>query len=194
MNFDFADKINDSLTKYDFSQALGTAETHMSRFPKTDFHEVIGVSLLHHAEEIVNWVNDFYESVSEVSDVKALYFEMDISTPGYWHVKGFAFKVDGGLDLDDMEWLCDVTPETMTEEEFLLTGYEALQEAFEVDGERLSELLTDCRDWCEQIIITRFMELMRSAHRISVERNLPWSRIPIYFTEHDYTFIVKSVN
>jgi hypothetical protein len=79
----------------------------------------------------------------------------------------------------------------MTSKEFVLTGFEKLQRAFE-NIELDNDNLQDSRDWCEQIIIARFMELMRTAHLKSKEKNLAWASIPIYFTEHSYDFILKS--
>jgi hypothetical protein len=79
----------------------------------------------------------------------------------------------------------------MTSEEFVLTGFEKIQTAFEnieIDNDNLQ----NSRDWCEQIIIARFMELMRTAHLKAKEKNLSWAEIPIYFTEHSYDFIIKS--
>lgn len=64
-----------------------------------------------------------------------------------------------------------------------MDGYEKLQDAFEnVDLD--TENLQNARDWCEQIVIARFMELMTWAHRKAKEQNLNWGNIPIYFTEH----------
>jgi hypothetical protein len=48
------------------------------------------------------------------------------------------------------------------------------------------------RDWCEQLIIARFMELMRAAHLEAARRGLAWAKLPLYFTEHAYDFVVKS--
>ena len=100
---------------------------------------------------------------------------------------------DDGLQLDDMEWLSDGTTDTMTSKKFTLTGFEKLQNAFE-SMEPDSENLQQARNCSEQIIILRFMELMRTAHLKGEEKNLSWSTIPIYFTEHSYDFILISDN
>ena len=118
--------------------------------------------------------------------------EFDINTD-IWYIDGFSYDKDGGLDLDDMEWLADVTGDRMTSKKFTLKGFEKLQNAFE-NIEPDNENLQDTRDWSEQIIIVRFMELMRKAHLKAKEKNLSWAKIPIYFTEHSYDFILISDN
>jgi len=193
MNFDFAEQINPYLEKQDYSKAISIAETALKSIPTTDFHSIIGQSLIGQAGGVANWINDFYRNVSKVIESKALYFEMnefDINTDA-WYIDGFAFSEDGGLNLEDMDWLCDVSQETMTTEEYVITGYENLQEAFE-NIEPDTDELQDARDWSEQLVIARFMELMNAAHKEAKEQNMEWAELPLYFTEHSYDFIVKS--
>lgn len=94
-----------------------------------------------------------------------------------------------------MEWLCDFEADSQTETEtvFAIEGLEKVQTAFETI-ELDTDNLQHARDWCEQIIIVRFMELMRTAHLAAKQKNFAWATIPIYFTEHSYDFIVKSEN
>ncbi len=120
--------------------------------------------------------------------------EFDINTD-IWYIDGFAFNQDGGLDLEDMEWLCDFETDSQSETEtvFQIEGLEKLQTAFEAT-ELDTDNLQDARDWCEQIIIARFMELMRTAHLTAMQKGYSWATTPIYFTEHSYDFVVKSQN
>jgi hypothetical protein len=128
-----------------------------------------------------------------------MYFEMnefDINTD-VWYIDGIAYKEDGGVDLDDMEWLSDCTRDVITTKEFVLTGYEKFQYLFETieekeENDEWTDEMQEARDWCELIIISRFMELMKNAHETAKVRKLDWGNIPIYFTEHAYDFIVKS--
>ncbi len=92
-----------------------------------------------------------------------------------------------------MEWLVKwhSDAETETGEIFIVEGYEKLQKAF-ADVEPATKDLENARDWCEQIIIARFMELMRATHLKAQEKHFAWAKIPIYFTEHSYDFIVRS--
>jgi hypothetical protein len=74
----------------------------------------------------------------------------------------------------------------------VLTGYEKLQKAFDLEAD--TDALMDARDWCQQIVIVRFMELIHRAHNTAYQRNLSWGSVPIYCTEHDYDFLVVSSN
>jgi hypothetical protein len=200
MNFEFGAKINPELSKLDFDKAIRIGETELKKIVKSDFHEVLGKSFTNPVDDLVNWVSDFYAFVSRSLDVKVLYFEMvefDINTD-VWYINGFAYNEDGGLNPYDMEWLSDnCSSEAMTLDEFILTGFESLQSAFESveekqDNDEWTEEMQDARDWCEQIIIARFMELMTKAHEKAKQQKLGWGNIPIYFTEHGYDFIVRS--
>ncbi|HVW58781.1 MAG TPA: hypothetical protein VHC48_02055 [Puia sp.] len=105
MNFDFAEQINFALEKLDMKEVIEIAETKLGQLPETEYHEVIGRSLVGQADETI----------------------------------------------------------------FVIEGY-----------------------WCEQVIIARFMELMRAAHMSAKEKRMTWADVPVYFTEHAYDFIVRS--
>lgn len=195
MNFEFAEQINPDLECLAFNKALYIAETELKKLPATAFHEVIGKSLTDQADNLATWIENFFREASKKVHIKALYFEMnefDINTD-LWYIDSFAFSNDGGLNLDDMEWLCDydADSQSITETVFAIQEYEKLQKAFET-VELDSNMLQNARDWCEQIIIARFMELMQTAHLTAKKQNLKWAVVPIYFTEHSYDFIVKS--
>jgi hypothetical protein len=197
MNFDFAEQINPDLEKLDFDNALKIAEFELQKIPTADFHSVLGKSLIAQAGDLSEWVEGFFNIAVKKNKIEALYFEMnefDINTD-LWYIDSFAYSLDGGLDLNDMEWLCNFDTESQAEIQtvFKIDGYEELQKAFETIELTTSDL-QNARDWCEQIVILRFMELMRRAHLIAKRSNLNWARVPIYFTEHSYDFIVKSKN
>ncbi len=203
MNFDFAEVINPYLEKLEFEKAISIAENKLNAIPITDFHEIIGKSLSNQVEDLTDWIEKFYSIITKKNKIKSLYIEMnefDINTDK-WFLDCFAYEEDGGLNLEDMDWLCDMTVDTLDvfEESFTILGYERFQELFESveeleeEGEFTDEM-SDAYDWCEQIIIARFMELVRNAHLVAKKKNLEWAKIPIYFTEHEYEFIVKSEN
>jgi len=117
MNFEFADQINPYLEKLDFLKAIEIAEGRLKKIPPTDFHEVLGQSLTDQTKNLADWIDHFYKQASAKITIKALYFEMnefDLNTD-LWCIDGFAFSKDGGLDLADMEWLCDFEADTQTE-------------------------------------------------------------------------------
>jgi hypothetical protein len=195
MNFEFAEKINPYLEQLNFVKALDVAETELRKIPTTDFHYVLDNPLVGQADDLASWVENFHNLATKENKVEALYFEInefDVNTE-YWYIDSFAFSSDGGLDLNDMEWLCDFDTDSQTETEtvFKIESYESLQEAFEKIALKTDDL-QNARDWCEQIIIVRFMELMTAAYRKAKDLNLNWGKIPIYFTEHSYDFVVKA--
>jgi len=195
MNFEFAEIINPDLEQLNFDKAISIAETELRNLPNSDFHYILDKSLIAQADDLATWTENFYNIATKKNKVEVLYFELneiDINTD-HWYIDSFAFSNDGGLDLDDMEWLCDFDTDSRTETEtvFKIDGYEPLQDTFE-NIELDTADLQNSRDWCEQIVIARFMELMATAHKIAKTKKLNWATIPIYFTEHSYDFIVKS--
>lgn len=199
MNFDFAELINSDLENLDFEKGIKKAEEKLNEISKTEFHEIIGKTFTNPVDDLVNWIDNFYKEISNKTEIKAMYFEMnefDINTD-IWYIDGVAYKEDGGLDLDDMEWLSDCKRDMMTTEEFVLTGFENLQTSFEnieekEENDEWTDEMQDARDWCEQVIISKFMELISQAHETAKERKLNWGNIPVYFTEHAYNFVAKS--
>jgi hypothetical protein len=93
----------------------------------------------------------------------------------------------------------DADSQTETGSVFIIRQLENLQTAFseieeKEENDEWTDELQDARDWCEQIIIAKFMELMREAHSIGKRKQYSWAAVPIYFTEHEYDFVVKSDN
>jgi len=195
MNFNFAEQINPYLEQHDFAKAISIAETALEQIPATPFHDVLKNPLLHLAEELAHWTADFFNLAAKQHTVAALYFELnefDINTD-HWFIDCFAYSNDGGLDPDDMDWLSDYDTDSRTETEtvFKFDEYEKLQSAF-AHTELKTTDLQNARDWCEQIIIARFMELIRTAHTTAAQQNLGWAKVPVYYTEHAYDFVVRS--
>ncbi|WP_022823359.1 hypothetical protein [Hymenobacter norwichensis] len=192
MNFDFAEVVNPFLEKADFNQAIQLAEARLVAIPTSPFHLILGKSLLNQAESLCLWVDSFYEKATRSIVVKSLYFELtefDINTDK-WEIEGFTYAEDGGLD--DQEWLADFSQTISTDEAFVLVGYESLQEAFE-EIALDSDDLQDAHDWCEQLVLARYRQLVYTAHQQAVERQLSWAHIPVYCAEHGYNIITKSV-
>jgi hypothetical protein len=199
MNFEFAEKINPYLEKLNFKKALEIAVNELQKIPNTDFHSIINISLIMQAEKVADWINEFYQNASKKSRVKAFFFgmnEFDINTD-MWFIDGFSYSNDGGLNLD-MDWLHD--SDDYTDSMFFrIEQLEKLQVAFseievKKENDEWTDELQEARDWCEQIIIAMFMELMREAHLVAKEKQYLWATLPIYFTECEYDFIVKSAN
>jgi hypothetical protein len=197
MNFNFAKQINPFLEKLDFKSAFDIGESNLKHIPTSDFHLIIDKSFDHEIENLVKWIEIFYQTASKKLNIGTLYFELnefDINTD-MWYIDVFAYSVDGGLDLSDMEWLCEFEADSQEEinQVYKIEGLEKLQKAFEIIDLNTPEL-QDARDWSEQLIIARFMELIRKVHVRAKAKDLKWAKIPIYFTEHSYDFIVRSEN
>lgn len=197
MNIDFALRINPSLEKLEFEKAIAIGESALKRIPETPFHAILDKSLLAQAAEVSEWVEEFFNSFNKNANIKALYFELnefDINTD-VWYIEAFAYTKDGGLNILDMEWLTQYERTEIGADDslFQIDGLEQLQQAFET-VELSDYALQNARDWCEQLVLARFMELMRAAHLNAAERDYEWANCPIYFTEHSYDFIVRSNN
>lgn len=201
MNFNFAALINPHLEVFDIKKAINIAENKLKAIPKTDFHEIIGKSLVNQSKELAQWLEQFYLAILTDYKIKSFYIEMnefDINTDA-WYLDCFAYEYDGGLTSNNIHWLSDIAVDTVNvfKENFKIIGFEKFQKLFE-NAEKLQEEgkftneMSDAFDWCEQIIIIRFIELVRNAHLIAKEKKLKWSKHPLYFTEHGYDFIVKS--
>lgn len=201
MNFTFAEKLNPFLQNFDFSQAIELAEKQLTDIPETDFHDIIGKSLTHHANDFAEWIEEFYEKSCEGNTITCLYFELnefDLNTD-CWYIDAFAYNEDGGMNLDNMEWLSNyqTDSDSLIDSSFIFEDYETLQEAFESvegleeEGEFTDEM-NDAKDWCEQIIIARFMELIRASHILAKETEMSWANCTVYCTEHAYDFIIQT--
>ena len=199
MNFKYAEQINSELEVLNFGKAIKIAETELEKITITEFHKIIGKSFSNSIESLVKWIDNFHTEISKKIDIKAMYFEMnefDINTET-WYIDGISYKQDDGLDLDDMEWLSECKKDVMSNKEFVLNGYENLQKSFETidekkENDEWTNEMREARDWCEQIIISRYMEFIKKAHEMAKQQKLSWGKIPLYFTEHAYDFIVKS--
>jgi len=200
MNFNFAEKINPSLEDFNFDAALQIAEAELKLLPVTAFHAVCGRSLVYGAQNLATWIDDFYHQAKKRCTACALYFELNEfdSNTKDWFISGFAYE-NCELDADDNDWLSDWATDSHVAigPGFYISTFPDLQAAFATvrsmkeRGEWNTEM-EDAKDWCEQIILIRFMELMRASHLHAKQNSLSWSDIPIFFAMHDYDFILKS--
>jgi hypothetical protein len=191
MNSEFAESINPYLAQGQFVQAIELAENQLATLSRSPFHKIIKRPLLHHATDLCFWINRFYSVVASNQSIEALYLELtefDINFD-VWGIDGLAYSAD--LGIEDTEWLAE--PSAATEQAFILEGYEDLQRAFE-ESELGAAETQDAQDWCEQLIIARFMQLVQAAHHEAQNQGLPWAALPIYCTEHGYDFVIRSVN
>ncbi|NVO86403.1 hypothetical protein [Hymenobacter terrestris] len=167
MDFDLSDYFQGLLQEGKLREAIVQGEHQLNSLQKTYFHPLLGTSLLHQREEVAAWLNAFYQHVSQKMPVGALYVEMnafDLNTEE-WYLDGFAYEVAGTRD--DAEWLTNWSADTATNEPFVLSGFEPLQEAFETyfDEEEGSENLEQAHDVAEMLVILRVQELLDEVHQ-----------------------------
>lgn len=113
--------------------------------------------------------------------------EFDINT-SMWYFSGFSYMGGDGFDpknIKHMDWLSDY--DDSTSDIFELKGFEKIQIAFSEIEEReengdWTEVLHSSMEWCEQLVIIKFMELMRDVHLYAKKNGFLWAQIPIYFT------------
>ena len=54
MNFNFAEQINPDLEKLDFEKAISFGETKLKKLPTTEFHSIIGKTLVQQADSLAD--------------------------------------------------------------------------------------------------------------------------------------------
>ena len=209
MNWEFAKRINPYLEKFDFKKALEIATTELRKLPDSEFHEILNVSIIEQAEEVADWIDEYYQIIVQKNEVQTLYFETDKNEWSTdWCIEGFSYSKDGGLENTD--WLySEYETESRSREGmnsiFDIEQLDKIKTAFEVScvGEERRKQQKEwtaeyrtVRDWCEQIVCIKFMELIREAHLIAKRKQYLWATIPIYFSEcaYDFEFVLKSEN
>jgi len=202
MNFDFADLINPLLEQQDFIGAINLSETEMRKIPQTKYHEILEESIINPVSELALWIEDFYQSAKEKKSTETFYFEVNgfVINPDKWYIDGFAYEKDGGLNLIDiahMDWLCDNFD--VRQAPFVIKGLGRLQEVYFEESmlheeSMMEDALQNASDWCEQLIVVKFLQFMCKAHLLAKEKSYECACIPIYFSVHDYEIIIRSVN
>lgn len=195
MNNDLLEKLNNFVIQNQINEAIDATETALSKLPITDFHVIIGKNMLHLKDELLAFVDSFYNQAIEKIDVKAIYSEMNGFTINYdlWYLDMFAYKQCEGLD--DVDWLAyfNFAADSM----MTISGFEDLQKVFEdyMENEKYKDkaLATAC-EACEYLIILRLQELFREVQTMAKNQNLVWHSIPIFTTAHDYDLIYKTIN
>ena len=125
-------------------------------------------------------------------NLQAVYCEMNGFSINYdlWFIDLFAFDFYNGINLEDLDWLCDF--EFDSENSFTITGMEELQAVFKnymEDSEKNDENEKKSMEICELIIILKLQELFK--HTFIENKNKQWTEIPMLVTAHDYEMIYK---
>ncbi len=125
-------------------------------------------------------------------NLQAVYCEMNGFSINYdkWFIDLFAFDFFNGIDLEDLDWLCDF--EFDSEKSLTITGFEELQTAFKnymENPEKNNENEKKSMEICELIIILKLQELFK--HTFIENKDKLWTKIPMLVTAHDYELIYE---
>lgn len=173
-------------------EAIEIAEKELIKLPATEFHEIIDSSFVSLKDGLISHVDNFYASAKKALKVKSFYVEMNgfsINTD-MWFLELFAYKKCG--DLSDPDWLADY--DFYNELILPILGLEKLQAAFKDyhDHKKWNDpILKTTSEICEFLIILRLQQAFREVNKAAIERNLPWAKIPIFVTAHDYDLIYQ---
>ena len=197
MNFDLEDKLHEYVKRNDLDSAIQIAESELSKIPQTEFHQLIGMNLLHLESELSEFISKFYSNVklkyafSFTKKLKAFYCEMNGFTINYdrWFIDLFSFSKIG---IDDYEWLADF--EHHTKKDLTITGFESLQKVYE-DVYKNKKLdipeIQQAYEAAELLVILRLQELFRETYKKAKESGKKWSDCSMFVTAHDYEMIYK---
>lgn len=207
MNFDLEEKLFTLVEEGKLNEAIQLAEKELKEVPNTDCHQVIGKDLKHLAADLKEYIKEFEQSTTAVLKKKqgfiksllspkknikpaAYYCEMNGFTINYdrWFLDLFAYESYGKHDLDDWDWLADFYD--LTHESLTITGFEAIQKAYQkaAENDRLKEpIVRQAYDICELLVILRLQELFQEVY---LENN--WTKTPMFVTAHDYELIYQA--
>jgi hypothetical protein len=164
---------------------------------ETPFHAVVGRDFSSQVDDAADWLEGVYEAGAEDFEVTAIYVEInrfDIN-PDRWYLDGFTFNLPVGELFGDLEYNLGEY-ENVHDQEFVLTGMEDLQTAFEETNEKdifASEVpeeqkLMEAMAVAFDLITLRAIEMLAAAHRQAAGRGHPVGRIRVFANVHDSMF------
>jgi len=198
MSFELEDKLNEYVKQNELDSAIQIAESELSKIPQTEFHQLIGMNLLHLESELSEFISKFYSSVklkytfSFSKKLKAFYCEMNGFTINYdrWFIDLFSFSKIGK---EDYEWLADF--EHHTNKDLTITGFEKLQKVYEDVYKNQKHNIPEIEQAygvAELLIILRLQELFRETYKSAKSNGKKWIEFPIFVTAHDYEMIYRT--
>jgi len=162
--------------------------------PQTPFHPVIGRDFSSQVEQAADWLASVYDQGAEDFKVTAIFVEMnrfDINTD-QWYLEGSTFSMPVGDLFEDLEYNLGEY-EDVCDEEFVLTGVEDIQAAFEQTNEKdifASEDPDDMRlmeamGIAFDLITLRAMEMLASAHCQAARTGHKAGSVRVFANVHD---------
>ncbi|MBL7221328.1 MAG: hypothetical protein ISS69_14530 [Phycisphaerae bacterium] len=176
---------------------IGRLESDLRRIvPETPFHAVIGRDFGGQVDQAASWLAGVYDDGAKEFDVTALFVEMvafEINSD-QWRLTGMTFKMPVGELLADLEDSLGEY-EGVGADEFVLTGMEDLQAAFEQACE--ADLFTSEAPEDQQrleamgvafgLITVRMAGLIAAAHREAGRRGHAVGRVHVFAKTYDST-------
>ena len=212
MDFDLEAELRKLINQGKVQKSIELAESKLRSLEKTDFHKVLGRSLLHQAEFLSEYMQFFYDAAigfyknehkgffrsifkkkaNSLRNLKSAYVEMNAFTinPDRWFLDFFAYSQIGSRE--DFDWLADF--DYVGESSFTIEGFEDLQQVYSeyVKGKNWEiEQQQKASNVCELIIVLRLQELFLSISEKATAQNRSWSTLPIFVTAHDYEMILE---
>lgn len=183
MNFELENKLNEYVKQNDLNTAIQIAELELSKNPKTEFHQLIGMSLLHLEADLCKFISKFYSvvklkyAINFNKKLKAFYCEMNGFTINYdrWFIDLFSFS---NIENDDYDWLVDF--DYHSKFNLIITGFESLQKVFEdVYKNQKLEIpeIEKAYEVAELLIILRLQELFKETYKNAKANKKKWSFI-----------------
>lgn len=195
MNFDLENNLNEYVKQKDLDSAIRIAELELSKIPETDFHQLIGMNLLHMESQLNRFISKFYLNVklkyalNFSKNLKAFYCEMNGFTINYdrWFIDLFSFSK---IEQNDFDWLADF--EYHSKNDLTLKGFEELQKVYEDVSKNKKYKIPEIKqayEVSELLIILRLQELFRETYKNAKTEGKKWSKFPMFVTAHDYEMI-----
>lgn len=194
--YDFEDQVVQMATTGNIQKAIELAESEFKKLEKTDFHKVLGRSLLHLESDVDGFMNSIYEKSQEAlgADVRAIYCEMNGFDINYelWFVTGFSFTFCNSLD--DTDWLADY--EYAFDMALVISGFEDLQKTYEdymVNKKWKLDRLELASNFCTLLITLRLLELFKASFE-KYKGISEWTKIPVFVTAHESEAIYRTID
>lgn len=199
MNFTYAQQVNPLLTALDFPAAIQLLESQIRSSSHRGFDPCLGRSFTSQAADLALWIENYYMEVLEGEvPVRALFLELNHFTEEFdkWHFNILSYYFDGGSE--EFDWLLDFDTDATYEEVYPLVETDAPMEPFELfqmleKRQQIPESLQEARDWAEQLILARSLELVHAAHQKAKEFDLEWADLPLYASLKEYNFAIRSI-
>lgn len=198
MNFELAKKVSKFLSEDDLQGAIAMVETELKSQIRSDFDQLMGISLLKQKNKLARYISKFHKTVSGKMDVGAIYVEMNDFSINWdmWFVDAFAYAQFGGTD--DLDWLGDWEEEgNATTTRFKIKGLEKLQKTWQTYSEQKQykdKKMEAAADVAELLVVLRVQELVKAAVDRARQKGRSWTQATILVSAHDFDDIIYKVS